>query len=69
MSRLWNIIFGWEEILVTDDIDKYMKLKAELTNKGIITRTEFVNNQRSHRGTGSMGNVSMYYLYMKKNKK
>lgn len=69
MSWLWNMIFGWEEILVTQDINTYMKMKAELNSKGIITRTEFANNPSSHRGTGLMNNVSTYYIYVKKDKK
>lgn len=66
MSRLWNMIFGWEEVLATQDINQYMKVKNELENKGIRTQTEFVNNSFSHRGIGSLNNVGMYYLYVKK---
>lgn len=69
MSRLWNMIFGWEEVLVTDNIDQYMKVKSELNNRGIMTRTEFVNNAGRNRGIGSMNNVAMYYIYVKKKQK
>ena len=69
MGRLWNMIFGWEEILVTDNIDQYMKMKTEMNNKGIETRTEFYNKSRSHRGIGSMRSEVTYYLYVKKDKK
>ena len=69
MGRLWNMIFGWEEILVTDNIDQYMKTKAEMDNKGIETRTEFFNKSRSNRGIGFMRSAVTYYLYVKKDKK
>ena len=63
------MIFGWEEILVTQDIDQYMKMKSEMANKEVITRTEFINKSSRHRGLGSKNNVSVYYLYVKKDKK
>ena len=66
MSRLLNIIFGWEEVLVTQDLNHYMKLKSDLDSKGISTRSEFVNAR--HRGIGSIGNGT-YYLYVKKEEK
>ncbi|MCF8018820.1 MAG: hypothetical protein K9L62_05360 [Vallitaleaceae bacterium] len=66
MSRLLNIIFGWEEVLVTQDLNHYMKLKSDLDSKGIATRSEFVNSR--HRGIGSIGNGT-YYLYVKKEEK
>ncbi|MFV0467220.1 MAG: hypothetical protein ACK5ML_14360 [Lachnospiraceae bacterium] len=68
MGRLWNMIFGWEEVLATSNIDQYMKMKIELDNKGIESQTKFVNNPGSHRGVGTMNNVGMYYLYIKKAK-
>ena len=65
MSRLLNMLFGWEEILVTQDMDQYMKAKTDFESKGIKTRSEFINSK--HRGLGSIGNgVCMYYLYVKK---
>lgn len=63
------MIFGWEEILVTQDIDQYMKMKSEMANKEVITRTEFINKSSSQRGLGSKNNVGVYYLYVKKDKK
>ena len=69
MGWLWNTIFGWEEVLVTQDINQYMKMKNEYENNGIETQSEFVNSPSSHRGVGMMNNVTMYYLYVKKNKK
>lgn len=68
MSRLWDMLFGWEEVLITDNMDKYIKMKTELNNKGIKTRSKFVNSE-NHRGIGSMRHVRMYYLYVKKEKK
>ena len=44
MGRLWNLLFGWEEVLVTPDMNQYMKMKNELENKGIRTQSEFINN-------------------------
>ncbi len=68
MGRLWNLLFGWEEVLVTPDMNQYMKMKNELENKGIRTQSEFINNASSHRGIGTLNNVGMYYLYVKKEK-
>jgi hypothetical protein len=69
MGWLWNMIFGWEEILVTQDIDKYMQVKNDLNSKGIISKTEFVNNPSSNKGIGPILNTTMYYLYVKKDKR
>ena len=33
MGRLWNLLFGWEEVLVTPEMNHYMKMKNELENK------------------------------------
>lgn len=68
MGWLWDMFFGWEEILVTQDINRYMKMKTELNNKGIITRTKFINNPSSNRGVGPINNMCTYYLYVKKDK-
>lgn len=68
MGWLWDLIFGWEEIFVTQDISQYMKKKTELNNKGIKTRSRFVNHSSSNRGIGTMGNFCTYYIYVKKQK-
>ena len=68
MSRLLNQLFGWEEVLVTQDLNHYMKVKSDFNNKGVDTKSEFINSR--HRGMGSKGNgVEMYYLYVKKDAK
>jgi archaellum component FlaG (FlaF/FlaG flagellin family) len=69
MGSIWKAIFGWEEVLVTYDINLYMKTKNEYNNSGIATQSEFVNNPNSHRGFGSVNQTTMYYLYVKKDKK
>lgn len=69
MSRLLNMIFGWEEVLVTQNINQYMKMKNQLNDNGIRSKTEFVNSSGGSMNRASMistKSITTYYLYTKK---
>ena len=70
MSTLLNMLLGWEEVLVTSDVNRYSKAKRVLIDNGIKTRTE-TNHIGLGSGSGSFDpggrNNLMYYLFVKRN--
>ena len=69
MEEIFNILFGWKELTLTNDESKYYLIRNILTENNILNKSSIKNEslRSGHRCTlpGSKQN-SMYYIYVKK---
>ncbi|MBF4691529.1 hypothetical protein [Fusibacter ferrireducens] len=69
MGELLNLLFGWKEVLVTTDEQKYYQIKDVLRANHIKSQTSIVDNQLNDRNRGTFlvaNSQRMYYIYVKK---
>lgn len=69
MGQLLNLLFGWKEILVTTDEQKYYQIKDKLRANNIKNQTSIVDNQLNDRNRATFlvrNSQKMYYIYVKK---
>lgn len=64
MNLILNMIFGWEEILVTPNIDIYIKIKEKLKDNNIKFNSNIEEGMKSRNDIHSKNKI--YYLYVKK---
>ncbi len=69
MGDLLNMLFGWKEILVTTDEQKYYQIKDKLRANHIKNQTSISDNHLNDRNRATFlvtNNQRMHYIYVKK---
>lgn len=64
---LKHILQRWNEVLVTQNVDQFMMIKALLSDNGIVTKIK-IHNSNNDIGRGRVresNSRSMYYLLVK----
>lgn len=56
----------WEEILLTQDIDCYIKVRAKLLEKGIIHKTKIYNRNMPNGSVMTLKRPLIYSISVKK---
>lgn len=71
MGMILCLLFGWEEIMATNNIDLYMKIKGSLINNGIKVQSSIMDAYSVRSSSHLDGHHrinAMYYIYVKKEK-
>ncbi|EGW39458.1 hypothetical protein [Desulfosporosinus sp. OT] len=54
IKRILSILFGWETVYLTSNIDEYARIRGRLIDNGVKTKIKITNNSSSSVGRSMM---------------
>lgn len=72
IKKIMEILFGWKQVLITNDMEEYARVRGKLIDNGIKSKTKIIGNSSIDRNSAPMSiglhnhNRKRYELFVKK---